>query len=99
MCIQLNTTRHPDSFVTQTTARDSRGTKAGSECALAIRIDSVLCLFHPLVIKKARQNCAMKRLLPLPLLTLVSLVASVFARAEKEATAIECIKSATFLAP
>src|SRR5882724_4052568 len=39
----------------------------------------------------------MKRLLPL--LTLVSLVPSVFARAETEATAIECIKSARFLAP
>jgi aminopeptidase N len=39
----------------------------------------------------------MKRLLPL--LTLVSLVDSVVARAETEATAIECIKSANFLAP
>ncbi len=35
----------------------------------------------------------------LPLLTLVSLVVSMFARAGTEATAIECIKSATFLAP
>ncbi len=39
----------------------------------------------------------MKRLLHL--LTLISLVASVFARAETEATALECIKSAAFLAP
>src|SRR5438093_213809 len=39
----------------------------------------------------------MKRLLHL--LTLVSLVSSLFARAETETTAIECIKSAAFLAP
>src|SRR5213596_784687 len=39
----------------------------------------------------------MKRLLHL--LTLVSLVSSVFSRAETETTAIECIKSAAFLAP
>src|SRR5437762_1197810 len=39
----------------------------------------------------------MKRLLHL--LTLVSLVSSLFARTGTEATAIECVKSATFLAP
>src|SRR5262245_11241356 len=49
------------------------------------------------VIMKAHQNCAMKKLLSL--LTLVSLVAPMFVRAETEAIAIECIKSATFLAP
>ena len=35
----------------------------------------------------------------LPLLTLVSLISSVFTRAETEATALECRKSATFLVP
>jgi aminopeptidase N len=39
----------------------------------------------------------MKRLLHL--LTLVSLVSSVFARPDTEATALECLKSETFLAP
>src|SRR6266550_7107837 len=59
---------------------------------------SIPCfVYFATVINKAHQNCAMKRLLPL--LTLVSLVASVFVRAETEAIAIECIKSATFLAP
>ena len=50
-----------------------------------------------LVINKVNQNCAMNRLLPL--LTLVSLISSVFTRAETEATALECRKSATFLVP